>query len=428
MLVFTRETGEEGHPRRERNGESNSLTCKGFSYEIYAMHALGLAEDPELSELSLHLERGCETCENALKDSLEFWYLMNLVPEVRAAGPVGGPSPELKARIMRSIVPASRWRAMVGTWSAERIAAGVAVLVMAGSIGWSIAHMGGAGELHRAQAQIAEQQSMAQRLDAENRDLRNRAAAPAPAVPAPSAAPAIPSHDSGAALAALQQQLNDARTASAAADAALTAERARVADLQRNIADQTAQLAAITRNRDDLDARLRDSQSALAQTNQRAAQQDAQLATVRAQVSDLQNQIVRFQRVIDNQRQDLAEHLRLTAMLQSPSAKLVALRGTEAGPNSAGVALISGDGNLVFFASNLPPLPDRRVYQLWVMRNRGPAVASAGTFTMAGRDAPAIQLRNAQLVAGVTALAVTDEPAGGSPLPTGHKLMIGTAR
>ena len=52
---------------------------------------------------------------------------------------------------------------------------------------------------------------------------------------------------------------------------------------------------------------------------------------------------------------------------------------------------------------------------------------SGGLFPGGGQQR-IVEFRDAQLAADITALAVTDEPAGGSTLPTGHKFLIGSSR
>jgi len=91
-----------------------------------------------------------------------------------------------------------------------------------------------------------------------------------------------------------------------------------------------------------------------------------------------------------------------------------------------GHALIAGDSQLVFFGSQLPALPAGRTYQLWVLRSKGPAIVSAGTFNPNGGRQAMLQFGERALLSNITALAITDEPAGGSVLPTGHKWMIGS--
>lgn len=79
---------------------------------------------------------------------------------------------------------------------------------------------------------------------------------------------------------------------------------------------------------------------------------------------------------------------------------------------------------LVFYAANLPALPSGRTYQLWLVPAEGNPI-SAGVFPVDVRGNGAVLLP--PLPTGVTAkaFAVTVEPVGGVPQPTGPKVLIG---
>jgi anti-sigma-K factor RskA len=74
-------------------------------------------------------------------------------------------------------------------------------------------------------------------------------------------------------------------------------------------------------------------------------------------------------------------------------------------------------GPPLLYGPNLPPLPPDKTYELWFLA--GGNATPAGTFlanqVVAGPPLPA----------GTTALAVTIEPRGGSPKPTGNPIVLG---
>jgi anti-sigma-K factor RskA len=78
-----------------------------------------------------------------------------------------------------------------------------------------------------------------------------------------------------------------------------------------------------------------------------------------------------------------------------------------------------------FFAYNLPQVRPGREYQLWLITPAGPVAAP--TFRPgpdgAGSIEGAYDLPNEQ----IRAIAVTEEPAGGLPKPTGEVLIVGNA-
>jgi anti-sigma-K factor RskA len=77
----------------------------------------------------------------------------------------------------------------------------------------------------------------------------------------------------------------------------------------------------------------------------------------------------------------------------------------------------------VFTASNLPVLPPDRVYQLWVVTAEAPV--SAGLLQPDAAGAVSIVAETPLDIGTPIAMAVTVEPAGGVPAPTGEKYLIG---
>jgi anti-sigma-K factor RskA len=111
-------------------------------------------------------------------------------------------------------------------------------------------------------------------------------------------------------------------------------------------------------------------------------------------------------------------------VLAAPDLVRIDLAGQPAAPQARGRALWSRARGMVFTASALPPLPAGRVYQVWVVTQPGPVsagllmpdVAGGGlTFFETPPDIPP-----------PTAVAVTIEPAGGLPAPTGAFYLIGS--
>jgi anti-sigma-K factor RskA len=101
------------------------------------------------------------------------------------------------------------------------------------------------------------------------------------------------------------------------------------------------------------------------------------------------------------------------AASHDPSARQVKLRSSD-GSIAAHLAVFSnGDGYVV--TAQLPKLSAGQTYQLWAMN--GAVGTSAGVL---GRDPGVQRVRGGQHRAGT--YAITNEPAGGSPRPTGPVL------
>jgi anti-sigma-K factor RskA len=98
------------------------MTCDELRdhYELYAM---GLAEEPEASEIRAHLERDCPTCVPGVRRARELMALLG------AAAPPAEPSARLRQRVLAAVAeqPARRW-SWAPVWAAVAAAAVVAAL------------------------------------------------------------------------------------------------------------------------------------------------------------------------------------------------------------------------------------------------------------------------------------------------------------
>ena len=86
-------------------------------------------------------------------------------------------------------------------------------------------------------------------------------------------------------------------------------------------------------------------------------------------------------------------------------------------------ALWSRSRGLVFTAANLPPAPAGKAYQVWVVTAQAPI--SAGLLTPDSSGVGTQYYVTPADIAPPVAVAVTLEPAGGVPAPTGERYLIG---
>jgi anti-sigma-K factor RskA len=78
---------------------------------------------------------------------------------------------------------------------------------------------------------------------------------------------------------------------------------------------------------------------------------------------------------------------------------------------------------VLFTAANLPPLPQGRVYQLWYVTAAAPVSAGLVSPDAAGQS----RILTPSLAAvQPKAFALTIEPAGGVPAPTGAFYLLGS--
>ncbi|HEX5484347.1 MAG TPA: anti-sigma factor [Terriglobia bacterium] len=116
----------------------------------------------------------------------------------------------------------------------------------------------------------------------------------------------------------------------------------------------------------------------------------------------------------------------LLAILTSPGAVKVSLSAAQAHPAPQGKAIYDPQVGLIFYAANLPRLPVGQTYQLWLVPSQGKPI-SAGVFQTDNHGNGEVLLPSLPPGVAAKAFAVTIEPAGGKPQPTGRKVLIGAA-
>ena len=79
-----------------------------------------------------------------------------------------------------------------------------------------------------------------------------------------------------------------------------------------------------------------------------------------------------------------------------------------------------------FVAYNLPPTAPGHTYQLWLV-TRDQKKVSAGTFTPSDSGSAIVRATYALAPDSLAAIAVTNEPAGGSAQPTTTPFLVGAA-
>lgn len=114
------------------------------------------------------------------------------------------------------------------------------------------------------------------------------------------------------------------------------------------------------------------------------------------------------------------------AVLAAPDLVRIDLAGQPTAPQSSGRALWSRARGMVFATSNLPAAPAGKSYQLWVVPAAG-APISAGLVVPDPAGGGMTYFYTPPDIPAPTAVAVTLEPAGGVPAPTGQFYLVGKA-
>ncbi len=142
---------------------------------------------------------------------------------------------------------------------------------------------------------------------------------------------------------------------------------------------------------------------------------DAALRSAQARLAAADTRVASLERASD-------ESSRVALVASAPDAVRVDLAGQTAAPAARGRAFWSPSRGVALAADALPALPQGRVYQLWLVT--ADAKVSAGLLKP---DASGRLLGGSQTT-GVrpVAIALTLEPEGGVPSPTGAMYLVGS--
>lgn len=140
--------------------------------------------------------------------------------------------------------------------------------------------------------------------------------------------------------------------------------------------------------------------------------------------NDLRGELETAQRQNSSTQHDLTEARELVSTMTAPDAVRMTLTSAQAKPQSQGrVFYLKRTGTLMFFASNLPPTPQKKAYQLWLIPANGKAPMPAGMFKP---DANGTAMSSMRLPERIEAksFAVTVEDEAGSQTPTSPMVMV----
>ena len=149
-------------------------------------------------------------------------------------------------------------------------------------------------------------------------------------------------------------------------------------------------------------------------------------------VSNLNRGLVEQQERLNQQLEQLKVFQRLlsdekevTEFFAKPGTRITPLAGTDKSPQAAGNLLWNAQEKKAFFyASHLAPPPEGKTYQLWMIAGNKPI--DAGIFTVGSDGSGFLKVPSLSDADKAQKFAVTLEPAGGVPQPTGDMHLLGS--
>ncbi len=202
----------------------------------------------------------------------------------------------------------------------------------------------------------------------------------------------------GASLYYLYDTVEAERAASVGTRLAITKANSKIADLERQVAERQKSLAKAT---DELNRTIQ----ALRTTHELLARHQEQIEVLQASRSG-------------KGMEDVAR------ILSSPTTKMADLHGTDMAKDAYALVFVEPETRRGFFyASNLPELPAGKTYQLWVITDKP---ISVGLFAIDRGRKGRVMMRDVPAIANIKQFAVSMEPAGGRPQPSGSIYLAGT--
>jgi len=113
------------------------------------------------------------------------------------------------------------------------------------------------------------------------------------------------------------------------------------------------------------------------------------------------------------------------SILTAPDMRRIDLEGFDASRNATARAYWSAANGLLIVADRLPAPAPGRIYQVWLIGG-GTGPVSAGLIPGGGSRGMLIAPPPGRISGGTITIAVTDEPEGGVPAPTGSKHLVGS--
>lgn len=129
---------------------------------------------------------------------------------------------------------------------------------------------------------------------------------------------------------------------------------------------------------------------------------------------------------ISELKSELQQKEEMLAILESRDVNLVLMSGMEVNPDGYGKIIWDDEKQQALLqVSNLPPVPENKDYQLWLIKDNKPI--SAGVFAVNEEDDKFFKIEKMAEASerSANAFAVTMEPKGGVPQPTGDMYLMG---
>jgi anti-sigma-K factor RskA len=139
----------------------------------------------------------------------------------------------------------------------------------------------------------------------------------------------------------------------------------------------------------------------------------------------LDRQLAALRSAVEQQQQQLQEAREAADMIESHDTVTIALAQQPGMPAGAAHVMYNAKMGMLMYDGEIAPAPAAKSYQLWLVPEDGKPI-SAGVFNPVGGRTDHWMMKLPQGIA-AREFAVSLEPAGGMPQPTGPMVLIGRA-
>lgn len=154
------------------------------------------------------------------------------------------------------------------------------------------------------------------------------------------------------------------------------------------------------------------------------ARMERQVRGLEAERDRLSRQVNDLDRQVGLAREEARRAQQALQVLAAPGVQSVVLAGLGPSPGAKGRTYVNpSTRDALFYAFDLPSLPADKTYELWLIAAGKPV--AAGTFDVDPRGTGTVRVERVTDASRIQAWAVTIEPRGGVPQPTGAMVLKG---
>ena len=191
-----------------------------------------------------------------------------------------------------------------------------------------------------------------------------------------------------------------------------------IQQLEASLQDKSAKLAGVQREASDQTKVLNELRNELQQRTNEAVEAKEQLAQREAELEETHMQL--SQRGGGHTAGTTQDELAM--LLRIPNVKAVSLTGSDMAKRAAGFLLYDSQTQKVWLYSlNLPENPPGTTYQLWAIHDKP---VSVGTFHLDTGETAHLLVKKIPSFTDAKTFAVSLEPSGGRPQPTGPMYLL----